>query len=161
MKHAILVAVGMLMVPISVLGYGYWLGVSHGSLSVHVTDVSDREHSRPVLPVALVLLNAEGRALAEARAAEPLGTVYLSSPAPYSCWDVEQRAPFSVGARNEWGPVFRASIPLDPNVDQERQVHRSSFGAVFVAQHFSVRVGSAGHMVALVGADAPHRREAL
>jgi hypothetical protein len=96
----------MLMVPISVLGYGYWLGVSHGSLSVHVTDVSDREHSRPALPVALVFLNAEGRALAEARAAEPLGTVYLSSPAPYSCWDVEQRAPFSVGARNEWDQCF-------------------------------------------------------
>ena len=28
------------------------------------------EHSRPVLPVALVFLNAEGRALAEARVAE-------------------------------------------------------------------------------------------
>src|SRR5216684_4216258 len=110
----------MLTVPISVLGYGYWLGVSHGSLSVYVTDVSDREHSRPVLPVALVFLNAEGRALAEARAAEPLGTVYLSSCPVCLLGRRAARALLSRGPKR-MGPVLRASIPLDPNVDQERE----------------------------------------
>jgi hypothetical protein len=101
-KRAVLVGIGILAIPIVVLGYGYWLGVSHGSLSVYVTDITDREHSRPVSPVTLAFLNAGGRTLAMAAATDPLGTVYLSSPATYSCRDAEQRAPFSVEARKEW-----------------------------------------------------------
>jgi hypothetical protein len=104
--RAVLVAVGILLIPVSVVGYGYWFGVSHGSLSVSVTDVSDREHSRPVSPVALVFLNADGRTLAEARAIDPLGAVHLSSPATYACSDLEQRAPFSVEAQQQWDQCF-------------------------------------------------------
>jgi len=96
----------VLAIPISVLGYGYWFGMTHGSLSVDITDVSDREHPRPVAAAALALLNSEDRVLAEARAADPLGVVYLSSPEAYSCWDIERRAPFSVEARKAWDQCF-------------------------------------------------------
>jgi hypothetical protein len=97
---------GVLAIPISVLGYGYWFGATHGSLSVDVADVSDREHPRPVAAAALALLDSESRVLAEVRAADPLGVVYLSSPDVYSCWDIERRAPFSVEARKAWDQCF-------------------------------------------------------
>ena len=106
MKRVVLVAFVVLAIPISVLAYGYWFGASHGSLSVDITDRSDREHPRPVSTVALALLNSEARVLAEARAADPIGVVYLSSPEAYSCRDVEQRAAFSVEARREWDRCF-------------------------------------------------------
>ena len=106
MKRRILVALGVLAIPMCVLGYGYWFARSHGSLFVSVTDVSDRERPRALSPVALTLLEADGRALAEARTIDPVGAVYLTSPAEYSCWDVERRAPFSVEARHEWDQCF-------------------------------------------------------
>jgi len=74
-KRRTLVALGVLAIPMCVLGYGYWFARSHGSLFVSVTDVSDRAHQRPLSPVLLTFLNAEGRALAEA-AADPTGVAY-------------------------------------------------------------------------------------
>ena len=106
MKRAALFVVAILVLPISVLGYGYWFGASHGSLLIDVMDVSDREHPRPVSTVALALLNSKDQVLAEARAASPPGVVYISSPGAYSCWDVGQRAPFSTDARREWDRCF-------------------------------------------------------
>ena len=100
-------AVGVLAIPISVLGYGYWFSVTHGVLRLEVIDVSDREDpERALSPSELALLNSEGRTLAEARSVDPSGVVYVSSPAAYSCRDVERRAPFSVEARNEWDECF-------------------------------------------------------
>jgi len=105
MKRRILVALGVLTIPMCVLGYGYWFARSHGSLFVSVTDVSDRAHQRPLSPVLLTFLNAEGRALAEA-AADPTGVVYLSSPVAYACHVVEQHALVSIEARQEWARCF-------------------------------------------------------
>jgi hypothetical protein len=106
MRRIVLVAACALAIPIAVLGYGYWFGVTHGSLSVDVMDASDREHTHSVSDAAVALLNAEGRVLAEARAVNPYGVVLLSSPAAYACWDIEQRAPFSVEAQNRWAECF-------------------------------------------------------
>ena len=106
MKRVAFVAVGVLAIPISVLGYGYWFGVTHGVLRLDVIDVSDREDPRALSPFELALLNSEGRTVAEARSVGPSGVAYVSSPAAYSCWDVERRAPFSVEARNEWDECF-------------------------------------------------------
>ena len=105
-RVALLVAVGVLAIPVSVLGYGYWFRVTHGALLLDVIDASDREHPRALWPFELALLNSEGRTLAEARSVGPSGVAYVSSPAAYSCWEVERRAPFSVEARNEWDKCF-------------------------------------------------------
>jgi hypothetical protein len=104
-KRAAFVALGVLALSIAVLGYGYWFGFTHGALSVDVTDVSNREQPHPA-QVVIVLLNADGRTLAEARAADPIRAVYLSSPAEYVCRDVEERAPFSVEVRRDWDRCF-------------------------------------------------------
>jgi hypothetical protein len=106
MKRVAFVAIGVLAIPISVLGYGYWFSVTHGALLLDVIDASDREDLRPLWPFELALLNPEGRTLAEARSVGPSGVAYVSSPAVYSCWDVERRAPFSVEAHNEWDECF-------------------------------------------------------
>jgi hypothetical protein len=104
-KRVAFVAFAVLAISIAVLGYGYWFGLTHGALSIDVTDVSDRDHPHPA-QVAIVLSDAHGRSLAEAHAGDPIGTVYLSSPVEYACRDVEERASFSVEARQGWSRCF-------------------------------------------------------
>jgi hypothetical protein len=106
-KRVVLVVAGVFAaIIVGVLGYGYRFGSSHGYLSIDVMDTSDPEHLRRMSPLALALLNAEGRTLAEALAEEPVGSVYLSSPQAYACREVEKRASFSIEARGEWDRCF-------------------------------------------------------
>lgn len=100
-----LVAVVLLAIA-AVLGYGYWFGASHGALSVSVDDVSDRNHPHPVVPVELSFFDAKGTELAQASSSGPSGVIYVTSPAMYACHGVEERAPFSASAREEWDRCF-------------------------------------------------------
>ena len=100
------VVAGALAIPIVVLAYGYWFGVTHGALLISVTDVSDREHPRPLSPVTLGLLNADGRVLAEARSIDPAGAISLSLPDAYACWEIETRASFPAEGRRDWDRCF-------------------------------------------------------
>jgi hypothetical protein len=50
---AITAGVGLLIVS-GVLAYGYWFGVTHGSLYITLMDISDREHPLDARPVQLV-----------------------------------------------------------------------------------------------------------
>jgi hypothetical protein len=50
---AITAGVGLLIVS-GVLAYGYWFGVTHGTLYITVMDTSDREHPQDARPVELV-----------------------------------------------------------------------------------------------------------
>jgi hypothetical protein len=88
---AITAGVGLLIVSV-VLAYGYWFGVTHGSLYITVMDVSDREHSRDARPVQLVFRDSTGKVLAEAAAAETGDPVSVTSPAIYSCREIENAA---------------------------------------------------------------------
>jgi hypothetical protein len=96
----------VLTLAIAVLGYGYWFASMHGALYLSVTDVSDREHPHPVVGVDLTLLDGRGGLLARAAGAPPSGVIYLTSPAEYACHGVEERAPFSMAAREEWDRCF-------------------------------------------------------
>src|SRR4029078_3905600 len=75
-----------------VLAYGYWFGAMHGSLSVYADDVSDREQSRPILPVEIELLNVSGEVLATLSGAAPDGVIYIMSPEVYACHKFEGAA---------------------------------------------------------------------
>jgi hypothetical protein len=96
----------MLVALAAVLMYGYRFETTHGSLSVIVDDVSDREHPRPLVPVQLSFLDKDGNVLATASSAPPDGVIYLVSPAEYSCHKIELRAGTSPEARREWAACF-------------------------------------------------------
>ncbi len=93
---------------ISVLAYGYWFGVTHGSLYITVLDVTDREHSKDTRPVQLVFRDGAGKVLGEAEAAGPeqIGAITVSSPSTYTCHEIERRASTSIDARGEWATCF-------------------------------------------------------
>ena len=105
MKGIVAAAVVLLVVTV-VLAYGYWFGVTHGSLYITVLDVSDREHTRDVKPVQLVFEDATGRVLARAAESEKSGAIFVTSPSEYDCYEIEQRATFSLDAREEWSKCF-------------------------------------------------------
>jgi len=101
------IAAGVLLfVVIAVLGYGYRFGATHGSLYISVMDVSDREHPEDVRPVQLSFLGSQGEVLAQAAGTKESIAIFISSPPTYSCREVEQRAPFSVAANEEWSRCF-------------------------------------------------------
>jgi hypothetical protein len=104
MRHRIAITAGLIATII--LAYGYWHVSSHGSLWVTVLDVSDREHSRSIADAELRFLDSTGKELAQARAEDPYGVVYLSQPVSYACHEVEKQAPFSLQAREEWDRCF-------------------------------------------------------
>ena len=104
MKHKVLGAIGLVI--IGVLAYGYWHVSSHGSLYVGVLDISDRSRTRPVSDAELRFLNSAWQELAQAKAEESSGTIYLSQPASYSCHEIEKQAPFSPEARKQWSLCF-------------------------------------------------------
>jgi transposase len=59
------------------------------------------------------------------------------------------------------GSVLRTPIPLDPNLDPKREIHRSSIVALLTPPDSRDRVRTAGHVVAMVGASAARWRKAL
>ena len=106
MKPWIAAAGVFVLIAVAVLAYGYWFAATHGALYISVMDVSERERPRPVAPVELSLLDGEGRLLARAAGIEPSGAIYLTAPESYACHGVEERAPFSAPAREEWDRCF-------------------------------------------------------
>jgi hypothetical protein len=105
-RRRVILIVVFLAIPAAVLVYGYWFGARHGALYVSVEDVSDRERIRPLVPVELSFLDSTGRTVAEARGIPPSGTIFITSPSTVACHDVEERAPFSIEARNTWAECF-------------------------------------------------------
>jgi hypothetical protein len=101
-----IIVVLVLLVPTAVLAYGYWFNATHGAFYATVIDVSDREHPRAAVALELSFLDSNGTVLAKAQTLDASGTIYLSSPAAYSCHSVELRAPFSLEARQEWDRCF-------------------------------------------------------
>lgn len=85
---------------------GHQLASTHGALQVSISDRSDPANPRPLVPATLAFLDSAGDTLAQAAAEPPIGVVYLTSPAMYSCRDVERRAAYSVEARGEWDRCF-------------------------------------------------------
>src|SRR5262245_22711780 len=102
---AIIACVGLLIVS-GVLAYGYWFGVTHGSLYITVLDTSDREHPRDARPVQLLFRDSNGKVLAEAAAAGTGDPVSVSFPAIYSCRDIEKRSISSPEATKDWATCF-------------------------------------------------------
>jgi len=96
----------VLLIVVAVLAYGYWFTATHGSLYVTVMDVSESDHARDVKPVEVSFLDSDGRVLAQATGSEAFGAISISSPAMYSCREIEQRAAFSVVAAEEWSTCF-------------------------------------------------------
>jgi hypothetical protein len=91
---------------IGVLAYGYWFALTHGTVYMFATDVSDRENVRQVVPVDLALFDSSGRLLARAAGAAPEGAVFLTWPTEYACHGAERDAAVSPAAREEWERCF-------------------------------------------------------
>ena len=100
------VAAMVVAIATAVLAYGYWFGATHGSLSVIVDDVSDREHPRPLVPVELSFLDGGGQVLATASGTPPDGVIYLVSPVEYGCHEIELRTGTSLETRQQWATCF-------------------------------------------------------
>jgi hypothetical protein len=106
-KRGVALAVGLVgLAAVATLARGYWHAASHGSLYVSVRDESDRDRQRSLRGTELWLLDSTGTVRARASAALPSGAFYISDPPLYACRDVEERAPFSVEAREEWDRCF-------------------------------------------------------
>jgi hypothetical protein len=95
-----------LLIVIGVLAYGYWFGVTHGSLYITVMDVSDREHPRDTRPVQLLFQDSTGKVLAQATASESGDPISVIFPAMYSCREIEKRSISSPEAREDWATCF-------------------------------------------------------
>jgi hypothetical protein len=96
----------LIVAVVGVLGYGYWFGATHGALMIYAVDTSDREHHKDLTPVTVTFLDTGGRALAEARTIPPYGTIFVTAPPEYACYEIEQRAPFDEEARKQWTECF-------------------------------------------------------
>jgi hypothetical protein len=79
----VVAAVGLLIVS-GVLAYGYWFGVTHGSL----------------------FRDSTGKVLAQAAGAETGDPVSVTSPAIYSCREIEKRGISSPETRDDWATCF-------------------------------------------------------
>jgi len=102
-----IVAVLVIVVPIAVLAYGYWFGITHGSLYMTVMDVTDREHPVDAKSVQLRFRDGNDKVLAGATTTERYGaTIFLSFPPEYSCYEIEARTSTSLEAREEWAKCF-------------------------------------------------------
>jgi hypothetical protein len=97
--------VGLLIVS-GVLAYGYWFSVTHGSLYITVMDISDREHPWDARPVQLVFRDSTGKVLAEAATSDTGDPVSVTSPAIYSCREIEKRGISSPETREDWATCF-------------------------------------------------------
>jgi hypothetical protein len=96
----------LLAIPAAVLGYGYWFARTHGSFYCSLSDSTDPRNPRPVDDASLAFLDARGEVLARAVSMPPYGTVHLSSPAAFSCREIEGRAASSTDVRAEWQRCF-------------------------------------------------------
>jgi hypothetical protein len=99
-----IVGAGLVVIVVVVLVYGYWFGRTHGSLYIMVLDVSEREHPKDVKAVELSFLDSGGTVLAQAIGIENFAAITVSSPAEYSCRDLELRP--STTTQEEWEPCF-------------------------------------------------------
>jgi len=106
-RFALLVAV----LGVVALGWGYWHTLTHATVNVALHDVAlktDRQAYGQIKNAEIVLLDADGAALAQGRASEPYGTVWFKHPQVGDCSRFESQATVADAAPQAWTDCFEA-----------------------------------------------------
>lgn len=99
------------MLAILALGWGYWHTLTHATVNVALNDVAlknDRQAYGQIKDAEIVLLDADGDALARGRAREPYGVVWFAHPQVGDCSRFEREATVDDAARRAWSDCFEA-----------------------------------------------------
>jgi hypothetical protein len=100
-------AVLLLLVAVSVLGYGYWHASVYGWLTVTLRDLST-EKLESVKNARLLFYNADGEQLAEGRSDADLGVVYLKHPQAGYCVEEASRIPYGQRDPKAWRQCYES-----------------------------------------------------
>jgi len=95
----------------AVLGWGWWHARTHASVQVAINDVALKTPQRlwaELTSGELVLRDAAGRALAQARITAPDGNVEFSDAAAGDCGRFERQVPYDAAARSGWQRCFES-----------------------------------------------------
>lgn len=90
----------------TVLGYGYWHVVTHGTLYIFLYDVAAVDQSGRLFPAEIRFVDASGVVLAKGRTDDRYGVVSIAHPEVGYCQNQEQLAPVSHNDRTAWPECF-------------------------------------------------------